>query len=447
MYEVAIVGAGISGLTAGLVLSQRGAKVLILEKENRVGGSILTLREQGYIVELGPNTVLLSPSFQDKLKALLGDLPFLEANKEAKKRYVLKDNRLIPLPASPLSFLTSPLFTWKDKLRILGEPFRKPVSYEESIASFARRRLGESLYRYAVGPFVRGVFAGDGEKLSVRWATPKIYQMEKDYGSLIKASIALRKGPEPPGALVSFPQGLASLPERMAQTIQARGNPILLNQEVQRITLQKGEWHLGTKKETFHARKLLITGDSKQVASMLSRIEDGLGISRLPYAGVVVLAMGWDKTKIHHPLEGFGFLTPPDYPSPLLGCLFTSSIFPKRAPKGKVLLTAFLGGARYPEVTTWKEEHILEETLKTLTPLLNLEGKPETLWLRRWHRAIPQYEINHGAFVQEVLALEKTYPHLTIGGNLLYGVSLAKCMEWHHRWASQLGLESSQASQ
>jgi protoporphyrinogen/coproporphyrinogen III oxidase len=427
--DAIIVGAGISGLTLAFELKKKRKRVLVLEKNVRAGGSIVTERKNGWLIELGPNTVLANSVQVD---ALIRDAGLagrrMEAYKVNKKRFILKKGRLITLPANPLNFMTTPLFSLKTKLGLLKEPFMGRAKEEESIAQFVRRRLGREMLDYAVGPFVSGVYAGDPEKLSVRWAVRKIYALEKDFGSLILGAIRKRKGPQPRGGLLSFPDGLEELPNMLAQEI----GDVSTSSPVDRIEKTPAGFIVSFKRdgksESASARDVFLTGNAKDICRFLAPLDSNCVLKDLPYAPVSIAAMGFARENVTHPLDGFGFLIPQIEATPVLGCLFTSSLFPGRAPEGKVLLTAFLGGARHPEVLKLDEIETLKTTLDFLRPLLGLTGEPEMTHVRIWPEAIPQYNLGHERFVLRAQEMEEKYPGLHFSGNLLHGVSVADCI-------------------
>ena len=427
--ETVIVGAGIAGLTSGYFLSKGGVDVRVLERDNRPGGSIVTERKDGYLVELGPNTVLANSVQVDELLHASGMAARrLDALKINKRRYILKDGRLFPLPANPLQFLTTPIFSARTKLGLLREPFIGRATGEETIAQFVLRRLGAEMLEYAVGPFVSGVYAGDPDKLSVRWAVRKIHALEVKHGSLIRGAIAKRKGPQPKGGLFSFPDGLDELPKALARSIGS----VTYGATVKKVERDgdgfKVTADIGGRMESFPAGRVVLTGNARDVDAVLAPLAPEPALKGMPYAPVAIVALGFDRKAIGHPLDGFGFLIPQTLNSPLLGCLFTSSLFPGRAPEGRALITAFLGGARHPEILGWDPASIPGKALEVLRPVLGIIGEPEMTFTRVWPEAIPQYNLGHGAFVERAAALEARHPGLHVSGNLLHGVSVADCI-------------------
>lgn len=424
-----IIGSGISGLTTGFWLKKNGFNVLLIEKEKDLGGSIKTIKKDGFLVELGPNTVLdNTPYLQEIVERLDIKEKLIYAKKINKKRYIYKSEKLIPLPLNPISFLFSPIFSFKSKLKILKEPFIPRSEKEETIAEFAKRRLGEEILNFAVGPFVSGVYAGDPEKLSIQWATKKIYALEKDYGSLIKGAIAKRKGPSPSKGLFSFQEGLFELVKKMADFIgnvqvETEAIEIVPNNNNYLVYAKKGNENI-----KYETKSIILTGDSISQWKILKKLDENCPFNEIPYAGVVILALGFKKEDLKHKLDGFGFLIPQIYNKKLLGCLFSSSLFDGRAPSGSALLTCFLGGALNPDILNYSDEEILSYTLKEITPILKIKNKPFFYIMKRWERAIPQYNIGHKKFVEWASIFQNKFKNIYISGNILNGISVADCI-------------------
>jgi oxygen-dependent protoporphyrinogen oxidase len=447
--DAVVVGAGISGLAAAFRLVRAGLRVAVLEALPRPGGALVTHETAGFRFEFGPNTVLES---DPSLPALIRDCGLggerLVAAPAARRRWVWHDGRLRELPAGPLGFLLSPLFPPAAKLRLLREPFvRAPPAppggqdeAEETIAAFVRRRLGEAFLERAVGPFVSGVFAGDPERLAVRWATPRIAALEAEHGSLVRGAFARARtrarprggGPPqtaPRGAMISLRGGLEELPRRLASEIG----------DVRCGTACRAVWHDGrdfvVEQEggAVHAPRLLLAVPADAAAALLDEATAGRSrlLAELPYSAVAVVAAGYRRQDVAHPLDGFGFLRATGAGGAglrVLGCLFTSSLFPGRAPEGCVALTAFLGGRTDPEAAAWSDERLGAAVQEDLGRALGVRGEPLARVVRRWPRAIPQYEQGHGRFVALQAELERQLPGLHLAGNYLHGISVADCV-------------------
>jgi oxygen-dependent protoporphyrinogen oxidase len=467
--DVVVVGAGISGLAAAFRLVRAGLRVAVLEASPRPGGALVTQEAAGFRFELGPNTVLESdPSLPALIRDCGLDGERLVAAPASRRRWVWHDGRLRALPSGPLAFLVSPLFPPAAKLRLLREPFvRAPRALrapappgaqdggedqggdEETIAAFVRRRLGEAFLERAVGPFVSGVYAGDPERLAVRWAAPRIAALEATHGSLIRGLLA-RGGagarargaagagacPEgeaprttPRGAMVSLRGGLEELPRRLAREIG----------DVRCGVACRAVRHDGRGFVVEHAggavgaREVLLAVPADAAAALLDEASAGRSrlLAELPYAAVAVVAAGYRRQDVAHPLDGFGFLRATGAGGGglrVLGCLFTSSLFPGRAPEGCVALTAFLGGRTDPEAAAWNDERLAAAVHEDLGRALGVRGEPLARAVRRWPRAIPQYERGHGRFVALQYELERGLPGLHLAGNYLHGISVPDCV-------------------
>jgi oxygen-dependent protoporphyrinogen oxidase len=428
--DVLVVGAGISGLTTAFHLARGGRRVAVVESSPRVGGAVQTHDDGPWRFELGPNTVLENHPAVTRLITEAGlDGEKLTASPQAKRRYLWKGGRLVPLPSSALAFLGTSLFPAGAKLRLLREPWIAPArrDADESIADFVRRRIGQAFLDYAVGPFVSGVYAGDPERLSVRWAVPKIYALERDHGSLIRGAFAKRKGPAPGGAMISLRGGLEELPRHLARVI----GDVRTGLACARVLAGDGVLRAETAQGAIEARRLVVTAPADVAASLLADLTAGasLRLQDIPYAAVAVVSLGYRRADVAHALDGFGFLVPRKEGLKILGCLFPSTLFPARAPEGHVALSAFVGGSLDGETPRAPEESILATVEAEVARALGTRAAPVYRLVRRWPRAIPQYELGHGRFVELGQELENRHPGLHLGGNWLRGVSVPDCIK------------------
>lgn len=427
--DVVVVGAGISGLTAAFRLARGGSRVAVLEAAERVGGAIETFSDGAWRFEMGPNTVVENDESVSRLirdAGLEGEK--IVASPSAKRRYLYKGSQLVPLPGGPGGLLRTPLFSAGAKLRLLREPWigRPPEGAEESIAQLVRRRLGTEILDYAVGPFVSGIYAGDPERLSARWAIPRIHALEREHGSLIRGAFARRKGSSPRGAMISFREGLEELPRRLAREI----GDVRTGVAARRVLRIENGFRIETSAGTVEATQVVLAVPADAAARLLEEATSGasLPLAEIPYAAVAVASFGWRREDVGHPLGGFGFLAPRKEGLRLLGCLFPSEIFPGRAPKGHVALAAFGGGRTDPELAGWDEDQIAATMIAELRGPLKLRGEPAFRLVRRWPRAIPQYELGHGHFVERAREIERSLPGLRLAGNFLGGISVPDCI-------------------
>lgn len=427
--DTMVVGGGISGLTTAFHLARKGRRVAVLEAAERVGGAIETFSDgDGWRFEMGPNTVLESdPSVSRLLRESGLEGEKITAAPSARRRYLYKGGRLIPLPGGLGGFLTTPIFPASAKLRVLREPWigKPPKGTEESIAQFFRRRLGQAFLDYAAGPFVSGVYAGDPERLSARWAMPRMHALEERHGSLIRGVLAGRKPPAR-GAMFSFREGLEELPRKISREIGDVRTGVLCHKVVR---TEEG-FRVETSAGPVEAARVVLAVPADVAARLLEEATAGASrlIAEIPYAPVAILSLGFRREAVGHPLEGFGFLAPRKEGVNVLGCLFPSEIFAGRAPAGHVALAAFTGGRTNPDIVGWDDERLASTLLSELRGPLDLRGEPVFQLIRRWPRAIPQYEVGHGRFVERAKEIEQALPGLRFGGNYLGGVSVPDCI-------------------
>jgi oxygen-dependent protoporphyrinogen oxidase len=445
---IAVLGAGITGLSAAWHLRRAGAAVVVFEASDRVGGVIESIREDGWLRETGPNSVLEGPpELADAIAATGLESRRLYAGEAAKNRFVVRQGRLQPMPASPGSFLRTRLFSSRAKLRLATEIFRARGrrSAEESVAEFTVRRLGREFLDYAIDPFVGGVYAGDPGRLSVRHAFPKLLALEQEHGSLLRGAIAKRNSRGgPAGRLFSFPDGLAELPLALARDL---GAAVRLRAPVLALRRQEGEWAVvheqggETRTERFSAVICALPGDAL-ARLRIEGVPNAGGLSALleiEHPPVATVFTGFRREDVTHPLDGFGLLAPQVEHRRILGTLFSSSLFPRRAPTGHVALTTFVGGSRQPALGGLDDPELLRLVQAELAALLGVRAAPVFARVRRHPRAIPQYTLGYDRFQAACAAAEASAPGFYIGGNCRDGVSLSACLAAGKRLALAAG--------
>ena len=443
-HTCVVVGAGISGLAAAWWLQKAGVDVLVLEGSTRAGGTMQTLHEEGWTVESGPNSALeTTPLFRELFADLGLESEVIYASDQADKRFILRDRKLHTLPLTPPAFLASRLWSLRGKTRLLGDLFVGRAPQEETVAQFVTRRLGREFLDYAIDPFVAGVFAGDPSRLSVRAAFPKLYALEARYGGLIKGQILgareRKKRAEKAkdrARLFSFRSGMSAFPAAIASKLH---NNVRTAASVERIDRQHRNglstvWKVGyTSGRTRHeieAETLVLSIPAYAAAGLLAPLDPKLAdaLSSIYYPPVVEIFLGYDSTSAGIPLDGFGFLIPGKERRQILGTIWTSSIFPGRAPEGSVALTTFVGGSRQPEMAGRTDAEIVQTVQDELRDILKMSGKPTFVKVTRWQRAIPQYHLGHLSFVGEVEKFEQRTPGIFLGGNYRGGISVGDCV-------------------
>jgi oxygen-dependent protoporphyrinogen oxidase len=436
--DCVVVGGGISGLLCAERLHRAGARVLLLEKSNRWGGVIETQRQDGFLFELGPQSFLLNDALLDAV-ASLGLLDSLQRANPRAPRFIYSGGRLQSAPMAPPQILSTSLIGARTKLRILTEPLRRssPPDGDESVAAFVRRKFGADLLENLVGPFVSGIHAGDPERLSLRSAFPFLHEWERDFGSVLKGAMKSRPAPgKPRPVLSSLAAGVAALPLALADAL---GDAAQKGVEVAGITRARANGSTtfeisvssGGRTSTLHAQALVLATPADAAGSMLSSLSPLLAelLPRIEYASVAVVGLGYRREQIAHALDGFGFLVPRREKLGILGTVWCSSLFPGRAPEGMANLTSFLGGATQPEAASLPEEELVERTHEEVAQVLGIRGAPVTRILRRWSRALPQYNIGHAQLLAAVEAELARFSGLFLAGNFLRGPSIGSCAE------------------
>jgi len=460
---IAVIGGGITGLAAAYRLSRDGHAVRLFEASPRLGGVIRSERSpDGWLVEAGPN------SFQENdrdVAALLTELglapEILVTNPAAKKRFIVRRGRLCAAPTSPPGLLTTRLFSFPGKLRVLRDLFSKPATRETdlSLASLIREHFGREFLDYAINPFVSGVYAGDPEKLSARFALPSLWVAEQTHGSLIRGLISQarerkRRG-HPKARLLSFRDGLQTLPEALARAL-APGT-VRLSTTVETLTppfTPGAPWRVAFRHtfpptassaanavasagdldtENFSSVILALPGHA--LAKLVFATNDRAFIDRplaaladVVHPPVASVFLGFRREQVAHPLDGFGALIPAREQKKILGVLFSSSLFAGRAPAGHVGLTVLVGGVRQPEPARLPADRLLAEILPELRALLGIAGDPVFHRHNAWAQAIPQYDLGRERILSAIETCEHTYPHLHVGGQIRDGISVPACL-------------------
>ncbi|HEX8249355.1 MAG TPA: protoporphyrinogen oxidase, partial [Pyrinomonadaceae bacterium] len=363
--RVCIIGGGISGLCTAYSLKKRGVRVLLLEKNSFAGGNIQTEKFDRFLIEYGPNSTLAAEHLFELADELGLTSEIASADSAAKKRYILKDGKLQALPMKIVSLIGSKSFSAGAKLRLLKEPFIKSKAAEdESISDFFARRLGREIVDYAVDPFVSGIFAGNPDNLSLKSAFPKLFELEKNYGSLLKGAIfspkeKKSKVPKSVSRTVSFKNGMQTLTDKLFAEL---GESAKLNTEVFEIKkAENGKYSLQTNDEKINAEifdSIVISTPSFVAARLIKSFDIELSerLADIYHSPIAVVFTAFKKENIKFDMDGFGFLIPKVERRKILGSLWNSAVFAGRAPENFHLLTTFIGGARNAELVEKSED-------------------------------------------------------------------------------------------
>jgi oxygen-dependent protoporphyrinogen oxidase len=440
--KVVVLGAGISGLTPAYFLAKEGFDVTVLEKKREVGGSVETIREKGFLFDRGPNSGLeTTPVLSQIVSELKLEDDLVYANKEASKRYILRDNMLHPLPMSPPAFIKTRLFSSKAKARLFAEPFigRSKDGYYQSIADFVKRRLGQEFLDYAINPFVAGVYAGNPEELSVKSSFPKLYELEEKYGGLIVGtvkSIKERKQraekSKQSARMFSFADGMQKLPIAIASYLGDRVHTFCDVTSIERN--EKGfkiKYNNAGHLKEIDCDILLSTIPAYIAAELFKSWDEKLTehFNAIYYPPVLALMLGYNKESIRQSLDGFGFLVPAKERRSFLGAIWSSVIFPNRAGENKAAFTLFVGGARDPEVGNIDKEILIKKVRGEFEKIMGITENPVYIGYKYWTKSIPQYNIGYIEHERYFDEFEKNHPGLYLSGNYRGGISIGDCLK------------------
>jgi len=454
MKRIVIIGGGLSGLAAAYRIrqSQPPGELVLLESRPRLGGNVHTETRDGFTIEHGPNGFLDSKPATIRLCRDLGIGDRLLAASEGsrKNRYVYLRDQLHALPGSPLGLLRTPVLSWKGKLAMLAEPFRRrrgDLPADESIAEFARRRFGREAADVFVDALVTGIHAGDPEKLSVRAAFPRLPLFEREAGSVLKGFLraakqrrhdAVARGETPgPSRMWSFPGGLQELIDALAKEL-----PGVTRCGVNVTSIEKAEtgWRVRAGGQAWEADLVIDTAPAYAQAEHVAGLDPTLAgeLAAIRYNRIAVVFLGYREADAPLNPDGFGYIAPQNTRRDVLGVQWCSSIFQGRAPAGFVLWRALCGGVNRAEVAELPDDRLLQVVHREMEVVMKVTAAPAFTQVVRWPRAIPQYEVGHPARVGRIEALAKAHPGLILGGNHLHGVALNDCTEQAEQLAARV---------
>jgi oxygen-dependent protoporphyrinogen oxidase len=441
MAAIAIIGGGISGLSLAYYLLEKDPSldITVFESQKRPGGKIWTDKAEGFLCEWGVNGFLDNRPKTLELSKKLSLEPLRSAD-AARKRFIFSGGVLHRLPESPAAFIASTLLSFRGKLRIMAEPLIQGKAMEdESLAGFARRRLGAEAYEKLIDPMASGIYAGNPESLSLRACFPRIYELEKKYGGLIKGMLKLRKeqkkqgskekvGAGPGGTLTSFQNGMGSLIQTLNDVL---GNRIRLGYRALSLEVRTRGYVLHfADGSSFEAANVVLASPAYAAAEIVKNLDKKLSglLSGIPYPSVSVACFGYKKEKISGDLNAFGYLIPSREKRTILGTLYDSSIFQGRAPEGYALLRSMVGGARASDLALQKDSALIDMIRNELSDIIGIKSAPDFVRIYRHEMAIPQYTLGHIGRLENMDALLARHKGLFLTGNAYRGISLNDCI-------------------
>jgi oxygen-dependent protoporphyrinogen oxidase len=454
--RIAVLGGGVTGLAAAYRLARMGHSVRLFEESDRLGGVIRTEMTDGWLVEGGPASLReTSPLIPVIMKTVGLNGARVNAAPSAKRRYIVRDGRLVPLPSSPAGLLFSGILSPLGKLRLLTEPLTRPKPHapDRSFAQLVREHCGREVVDYIAQPIAAGIYGGDADKLSARHAFPGLWDMEHLHGSFLRAHNAhveacRKRADNVFPTIFSFRRGMQTLTH--GYVLQLPADVISLRARVEGL-VPGPRWHViwrdmrgqpaqaGPDWSQSDDSGRQVEGFDAVIAALpapaLARLEFGernvrplAALADLEHASVATLFLGYRREQVSHPLDGFGLLAPAREKRSILGVTFSSSVFPDRAPEGHVALTVMAGGVLQPEISRLSAADLLAAVTPDLRALLGVKGEPVFMRHTFWPRAIPQYNLGHQRFNEAMSKCEKANAGLFIGGHVRDGVSVGNCI-------------------
>lgn len=462
LVDVVVIGGGVSGLAAAFGAQQAGARTVVLEADDVVGGVMRTDHRAGFLIEHGPTSFAMTPQTAQLLGELGLDHSVVSPPASARRRYVVRDGAMHALPSSPTSFVRTPLLTTRGKLRLLAEPFvaRRTSPDDESLDALVRRRLGAEVLDYLVDPFVSGVCGGDPRQLSARYTLRILNDLEREHGSILLGMVQRARRGAAPAPIRSLRDGMHQLPaalrariddafRRLSPMAEVSARGVRCGARVTRVGRRDCRW-----KVEYTAAQLSRTIEAHEVVCAvpfhaLSAVDwpaewqaPLATMAAVTYAPIATIALGYRRDQVARPLDGFGVLVPSVERQAILGALFNSTMFPGRSPEVHHLVTVFVGGAR--QVQLPEVDSSVQAAVAALTPLLGLTGEPVQTSTARWQQGIPQLAVNHDRVLAAAKEIGDTMPRAFFTGSALSGVAIGDCLAHGlaigHRAASALSV-------
>ncbi len=425
---IAVIGGGISGLASGFYLRKNNIPFILYDPAPTLGGMIKSKQHQGSIHEYGPN------SLRDKTGILLEIInelglqsKLISISEASKTRYLVKNSQLHGLKSSPLSILKTNILSTNGKLKLCGELFKTPKKVKnESVGDFFTRRFGKEVTDQIVDPVFTGIYAGDIYNLSKESVLGEIADYEHKYGSLLKGFIKTLKQRNTP-LVFSFRDGLQTLTNALTEAIQ----PNVIHESVQDITYTDDGVTIFTNSGSKTVQKVISTIPSYNLAELLRSLDPQFSsiLSSIIYSPIASLILGYERSNISIPEDGFGFLIPSNEKKKLLGAIWRSSIFPDLVHPQKYVFNLMIGGAKNMDILSESKNTITKQAISEFNQILGISTKPLYIDYKLWPKAIPLFSKNYQSILKSIIQFEDKFPNIHIGGNYRWGVSVPDCVK------------------
>jgi len=443
--RIAIVGAGISGLTTAFYLARarRDWELVIYDAADQPGGTMQTAQVEGFLFEAGGNGFLTNKPDTLRLVEDSGAQALLMPSSDlARRRFIYDGVAIHPLPESPPAFLRSPLLTLPQKLRVLGEPFvpARRDGTEESLQQFGYRRVGRGLTDVFLDAMTAGIYGTTPAKVSVEAAFPLVVSLEREHGGLFRGMLARRKkNAGPGGVLLSFKGGVGAFIGHLQQSVRAEWR---LQLPVRSVLRAGAGWQVETEAGVERFDRVVVAAQAHAAAAMFAGPDPALaGLLRaIDYTPIAVVGLGYRS--LGRPLDGFGLLTTSAARAPVMGILWDSSIFPDRAPAGCQSLRIMVGGQRNPELVNQDRDGLLRTALAGVEQIMGITQAPDVTFVRRWERGIPHYVVGHLDRVRAIFDHLAGQAGLHLVCNAYHGIAMNDCTRNGRELAERILRES-----
>lgn len=467
MKKIAVIGGGLVGISAAYFLEQglhdrHDIEIKLFEKNGRLGGVIQTIIEEDFVIEGGPDCFVADKPAAIRMAEELGfDEDLVNTREENKGTYIYSKGKLHLLPEGIMMmvptkfwpFVTTGLFSWKGKFRMGMDIFISPKrnNYDEPLAAFVRRRLGEEALDKLAEPLVAGIHGSDPETMSLRATFPRFLEMEEKYGSLIRGFVASRKkvrefqkkleqrGKPKRTFFVSFKYGMQELTDKMIAFLKR--TQIFLNTEIVSIMRVGKGFELqfaDSNKELFDA--VIVALPAYAASKILKSVDRSLSslLAEIPYSSSATVNFAFKNSDLARPLKGYGFVVPSSEGIRVLAGTWASSKWPFRAPEGYSLIRAFIGGARNSELVDYEEDVLAHIALDDLLKIMGVMLKPVFYKVFRWKQSMPQYTLGH---LERISGIEKFTDNLNdfaLVGSYFTGVGIGDCINQGQKGAEKI---------
>ena len=455
MNKIVIIGGGIAGLSAAYYAVKKFKEqdlpvhITLIESDSRWGGKITTDRttfdDGQFIIEGGPDTFLATKPYATALCKELGLGERLHGtNPNQKNTYVLHRNKLEPLPdglammipTNVQAILKSHLVSLLGKVR-MGFDFVQPaksLNGDESLGAFVSRRLGREAYENLIEPLMSGIYAGDGDQLSLASTFPYLRDLEIKYGSLARGALQMRKqsnGKAVQGSRSTFltpTTGLAEIVEKLVESLKSKVD-LRLNASVSRISNIDSHYLVELEDgSSLDSDSVILATPAYVSGTLLASLNPTLAsdLQSIPYASTATISLAYRESDLPHPLDGYGYVIPRRAGRKALACTWTSTKFPHRAPEGYALIRVFVG--RAGQDIPWNENDLLDLAKEELKLTLGITNAPILSRIFMWDKAMPQYNLGHPEKLKQIDAALEKYSGLALAGNGYRGIGIPDCI-------------------